>query len=134
MKKLLALGILLLLAGTFLATFADRLQGQEKQPTKEEKLKALLKHVKDKNESVRLQAVEALADYGPEAKAAIPDLVNALSVKNEDLRLNAAITLGKMGAKAKSAAKALRAAAKDEDESVRAAAREALEKVTGEKE
>ncbi|MCI0458225.1 MAG: HEAT repeat domain-containing protein [Gemmataceae bacterium] len=60
-------------------------------------LAALLKQLKSQDAAERLAAVTALADHGPQAKAAVPDLLEALQQGNEHLRLNAAITLGRIG-------------------------------------
>src|SRR3954447_21110490 len=69
---------------------------QDKQPPKP-KLEHLLKEIKSDDAGARLEAIINVADYGSEAKAAVPDLLTALKVKDEDTRLNAAITLGKIG-------------------------------------
>lgn len=64
----------------------------------EQTLTELLKAAKQKdNVESRVQAIMGLADFGPKAGPALPDLLDALQTKNEDLRLNAAITLSKIG-------------------------------------
>src|SRR5262249_23522769 len=89
-------------AALFLIAFCPGLCGLtgEKQAPEKPPLPRLLKDMHSKDGDVRLQAVIALADFGPAAKAAVPELVEALRAKDEDLRLNAAVTLGKIGAAA----------------------------------
>src|SRR2546426_3331 len=69
--------------------------GDPKQPKVE--LKQLLSDLKSKDEHVKVNALMALADFGPKAEPAIPDLIAALQANNEDFRLNSAIALGKIG-------------------------------------
>jgi HEAT repeat protein len=52
---------------------------------------------KIKTPETRLAAIIALADHGPKAAPAIPDLLDALRGTDEDQRLNAALTLSKIG-------------------------------------
>ena len=52
---------------------------------------------KIKTPETRLAAIIALADHGPKAAPAIPDLIDALRGSDEDQRLNAALTLSKIG-------------------------------------
>jgi hypothetical protein len=87
MKKLLVLGIL----------FAFLAPARAAEPPIPKKIGDLVKNLKSKDPATQLAAVTALADLGPKAKEAIPDLVNLLKVKNEDLRLNSSIALGKIG-------------------------------------
>lgn len=57
-----------------------------------------IKNIKEKDKvDLRIQAAMDLADFGPKAEPALPDLLDALVTKNEDLRLNAAIALSKIG-------------------------------------
>lgn len=78
--------------------------GQDKDKDKidpEKVLAAALKNVKQKDHvDLRIQALMDLADFGPRAAPAMPDLLDALQTNNEDLRLNAAIVLGKIGKEA----------------------------------
>jgi HEAT repeat protein len=64
------------------------------------KLEALLQSLRTDDDTARLKTLMALADFGPKAEPAIPQLISALESKSEDLRLNAAIVLGKIGVKA----------------------------------
>jgi HEAT repeat protein len=84
------------------------LAAQEKKPAGDPKeiVARLLKDLKDPGDvQRRVQAAMGLADFGPLAEPAVPDLVAALGSTDEDLRLNAAIALGKVG---KAAVPALR--------------------------
>ena len=58
------------------------------------RLADLLKRVKSKSSiEARANAIMELAEFGPKALPALPDLLDALQTKNEDLRLSAALTL-----------------------------------------
>jgi len=65
----------------------------------------------------RVEAAQALQEYGPEATAAIPSLTEALQHKHDDLRFQAAATLGAIGPEAKSAVPALMQMLTDEHRS-----------------
>ena len=52
---------------------------------------------KIKAPETRLAAIIALAEHGPKASAAIPDLLDALRGTDEDQRLNASLALSKIG-------------------------------------
>jgi HEAT repeat protein len=52
---------------------------------------------KIKSKEHQLHAIIALADHGPKASPAIPNLIEAIRMPDEDLRLNAALTLSKIG-------------------------------------
>lgn len=98
MRKLLVM--LLTSVATFgLLDSAGRAQPQTKKPDDPAKvLENALKNLKQKdNLDLRTQAAMDLADFGPKAEPALPDLLDALQTKNEDLRLNAAIALSKIG-------------------------------------
>jgi HEAT repeat protein len=68
-----------------------------------------------------------LSRIGPEAKAAVPALIEAL--KDEDIHLQVAITLGEIGPEAKEAILALIESFKDEDDYLRYNSEMALKKI-----
>ena len=57
--------------------------------------------------SVRRQAAEVIARIGPQAQAAVPELIKALDDPSVDVRKSAAFALGQIGPAASSAAPAL---------------------------
>jgi HEAT repeat protein len=81
--------------------------------------------------SLPVEIVNALGRIGPEARAAIPHLIDTLKCKtNDPLRVATAWALGEMGSAAKEAIPALREASKHgEHPAVRDVAREALRKL-----
>ena len=85
-----------------------------------EGLRGLLKEPK---ESVRAEVVMGLGRIGPDAGAAVPDLVPLLGDKGERIRLEAARALGKIGP---AAIEPLIVAASSQDTTIRARAIEAL--------
>jgi len=60
-----------------------------------------------KNEKSRYWACVALADIGPAAKDAVPDLAKLTTSENAEIRLQTAVALGQIGSGAASAAPAL---------------------------
>jgi hypothetical protein len=88
-------------------------------------LPALIERIKaDKNDDVRLKAIAAVAEVGPEADTALPALVGVLEGKKDAsqyaaLRDAAVAALGKIGAKARDAVPVLLQAM---DETLKAAA------------
>jgi len=78
----------------------------------------------DKNE--RLRAADELAEFGTQAKAAVPQLLTALTGADADLRWHAARALGAIGPAAVEAAPALVKALTDENALVRAQAAQAI--------
>ena len=86
--------------------------------------------LKDEEGSVRKVAAEALGGIGPEAKTAVPALIEALKNEHEYVRATVALALGGIGPEAKAAAPALKEALKDEYELVRKATGEALREIT----
>jgi len=101
------------------------------EPTAE--VAALIKQLKDKDESVRLQAAKALGKLGAAAKNAIPALTDALKDPDEDVRAVAQKALdaisGAMQTAQKDDVPGLIAQLKDKDEAVRLKAAKALEKL-----
>ena len=94
--------VLFLTSAIMLGLAASPGEAQKIEPKKvddpEKVLAGLLKTVKQKdNIDARIQAMMDLADFGPKAAPALPDLLEALQTKNEDLRLNASIVLVKIG-------------------------------------
>src|SRR5713226_2134113 len=78
-----------------LFNMAPGVRSQEKKD-----LDALLKDLDSKDREIRLAAVMALADLGPDAGKAAKALAEFLTAKDADLQLNAAIALGKIGKEA----------------------------------
>jgi HEAT repeat protein len=81
---------------------------------------------------IRSDASYILGQIGPEAKAAVPALIELLRDQYDDIRRNAIEALGRIGPEAKTAVPALRAALQDEEASVRQKAAQALKLITGE--
>jgi HEAT repeat protein len=79
--------------------------------------------LKERKESVRAEAVMALGRIGPDALAAIPELVLLLGDKNERIRREASVALGRIGM---AAVEPLIAAAAHKDALIRAGAVESL--------
>lgn len=75
--------------------------GKKDPPEKEDPAKSLPRLIellkKSEDPATRADAAMALAEFGPLAKEAVPDLMEMLTSGDEDQRLNAAITLGKIG-------------------------------------
>ena len=84
---------------------------------------------KEKGESSRRAAAHALGQIGPEAKAAVPALMELLKDTDSELRWLAALALGQIGPEAKAAVPALMELLKDEEEKVYREAAEALGKI-----
>ena len=94
-----------------------------------EVVQALVGALKDENEVVRKAAAFDLWRLGPEAKAAVPTLIEMLKDKDKEVRLMAARVLEGIGPAAKAAVPALIEVFKDKDENVRVGAAEALGKI-----
>ncbi len=80
----------------------------------------------DTSPSVRWSAAVALGKIGPDAKAAVPALIEALKDENSEMRRRVAVALGNIGPDAKAAVPALIEALKDENKNVRDSAAVAL--------
>ena len=92
---------------------------------------ALIKLLNDQNATIRAQAAREIAEYGPSAVEAIPDLVETLQDTDtvSDVRASAAYALGEMGPKAMDAVPDLVGALRDETKRVQKAAAKALIKI-----
>ncbi|MEB3292145.1 MAG: HEAT repeat domain-containing protein [Synechococcales bacterium] len=77
----------------------------------------------------RIQAMQAIANAGPDAEMAVPALTEALNDRNPKIRLTSAQTLGAIGARAKAAVPELMIALKDPNEAVRMGATAAINKL-----
>jgi HEAT repeat protein len=82
-----------------------------------------------KNPKGRYPATIAIGEFGPKAKAAVPDLTKFLADPNVEMRMQAAFTLGKIGPDAKSALPALTKALDDSHIPVQYGAAFALGKI-----
>jgi HEAT repeat protein len=82
-----------------------------------------------KNEKARYWACLALAEAGPKAKAALPELSKLAESKEPEMRMQAVITLGEIGPDAKAAVPAIVKALDDKQPSVRYAAAYAAGKI-----
>ncbi|MBI5210462.1 MAG: HEAT repeat domain-containing protein [Elusimicrobia bacterium] len=76
-----------------------------------------------------LAAIQFLGSFGPEASAAIPDILAHVSDPQPNIRRGAIIALGKLGGRRKDVLEALRAGLKDTDLDVRLVAASVLAKL-----
>ena len=74
-------------------------------------------------------AIEILGDMGPEAKNAVPALIEQLNSSEDYLRESAVLTLGAIGPQAKESLPALRKMKDDPDALIRSAAERAIREV-----
>ena len=81
----------------------------------------------DKDPNMRYWAAESLGKFGPEAQAAVPDLIAALKDESKMVRMGAAYALGEIGST--DAVPALQEAAKDSETEVRDAAATATKQI-----
>src|SRR5262249_12159427 len=86
----------------------------------------LAEALKDKDATVRVVALQALQDLGPDAVAAVPALVAVAKSTDANTRPSALLALGRIGPGAKAAAPALAEAWKDASSVIRVRAAEAL--------
>ena len=78
--------------------------------------------------NVEWEPARVLAEMGPAAKSAVPDLIEALG-KDESAQIPAAEALGSIGPDARAALEALRKLLEHEEPEVRDAAREAIQRI-----
>ena len=104
----------------FLADAVQLAVAQEKEPVYDGKpVSEWIARLKDEDDSVRLKAAMSLRQLGPEAKAAVPALVECLKDSNASVRCESAFALQRIGPAAKPAIPALIEALKDKDYAVR---------------
>jgi HEAT repeat protein len=113
MRKLLILGLVLLVCGCARKKSTDYWVGQ----------------LNDENVGHRLKAVKSLGERRSEATTAVPALAEALQDPDAYVRRDAARALGKLGPEAKPAVPALGHALEDKEPSVRRAAAQALKQI-----
>jgi HEAT repeat protein len=103
----------------------------EKKPRVDitEALPALIKATQDSDTEVRAWAAHAIAEIGPEAKAAVPALIKLLQGKDEGPRNTSCLALGAIGPAAKDALPALRAALDDPSKDLRTFANAAIRQI-----
>ncbi len=92
-------------------------------------IEQLAKAAASGDENARVAAIDALADEGPAAKAAVADLAALLADPSARIRAHAAYALGMVGSEAKAAAPALVKATADADHHVRRESIQALENI-----
>jgi hypothetical protein len=107
---------------TVAAAYCEIARGPEAVPMLTELLKS-------ESENTRSDAVGAIGEIGPDAKAAVPALIAVLKAKEAAVRRETAWALGRIGPDAKDAVPALVAALGDEDKLVRRRAADALRAV-----
>lgn len=88
-----------------------------------------VKNLADRNAGVRLDAAQALAQLGAEAREAVPALTKALDDKDPEIRCAAVIALGEVGPSARVAVAELARKLSDSDWFVCVAAAQALAKL-----
>jgi hypothetical protein len=104
----------------FLPCAVQLAAAQEKEPIYDGRpVSEWIARLKDKDDKVRHKAAFSLRQLGPEAKAAVPALIDSLKDKNVSVREESAFALQQIGSPAKPAIPALIDALKDEDYWVR---------------
>jgi HEAT repeat protein len=93
------------------------------------RLQKLIRRLKSPHDLKQIQAGLLLGRMGPEAREAVPTLLELLQDESVQNRKLAAWTLGSIGQVAVEAIPALLVAVRDTDEGVRKFAREALENI-----
>src|SRR5262245_47937040 len=119
MKRLLIVSLIVFAAGC------------EREPTFQGKPRSYwLQELKSPSSTTSMRAANAVGHFAPEAKEAIPDLIQLLDAREPLVRWAAAEALGKFGTDARDAVPALRKlAAEDPEAAVRETAGSALAQI-----
>jgi HEAT repeat protein len=83
----------------------------------------------DKDPNMRYWAAQSLGQFGPEGRAAVPDLIEALKDEDSMVRMGAGYALAEIGPDAADAVPALQEAARDNEKDVRDAAAYAMKQI-----
>jgi HEAT repeat protein len=93
------------------------------------RLEKLLRRLRADDPVIRIRAASLISEVGPQARAALPTLLEFLSDASPQRRKLAAWTLGNLGKQAVEAIPALGRALQDSDEGVSSMSQQALEKI-----
>ena len=123
-------GVLRLTTAMFLFVGFFGLLGYAEE-TQEQQVERLIRELQDSDSDIRSIAAVTLGEIGPEAKDAIPALIQLLQDQDAEgfARANAALALGQIGEGAKDAMSVLIQALRDLDKYVRRDAAGALEEI-----
>ena len=123
-------GVLRLTTAMFLFVGFFGLLGYAEE-TQEQQVERLIRELQDSDSDIRSIAAVTLGEIGPEAKDAIPALIQLLQDQDAEgfARANAALALGQIGEGAKDAMSVLIQALRDQDKYVRRDAAGALEEI-----
>jgi HEAT repeat protein len=94
------------------------------------RLEKLLRRLHADDPVIRVRAASLISEMGPQARAALPILLELLADSSAQSRKLAAWTLGNLGQQAVEAVPTLRKALQDSDEGVRNMTRQALDKIS----
>ena len=123
-------GVLRLTTAMFLFVGFFGLLGYAEE-TQEQQVERLIRELQDSDSDIRSIAAVTLGEIGPEAKDAIPALIQLLQDQDAEgfARANAALALGQIGEGAEDAMSVLIQALRDQDKYVRRDAAGALEEI-----
>ncbi len=110
----------------FVRWSAARVLGRTGPVATDESVPAIAALLRDPDLNVRQAAATTLERYGPAAKAALPQLINAVSTGDAEVRIGAILALAAMGSTARPAVPALIGALSYADDRVQRAAAETL--------
>ena len=123
-------GVLRLTTTMFLFVGFFGLPGYAEE-TQEQQVERLIRELQDSDSDIRSIAAVTLGEIGPEAKDAIPALIQLLQDQDAEgfARANAALALGQIGERTEDAMSVLIQALRDQDKYVRRDAAGALEEI-----